>query len=209
MGFETFDFSLKKIKEQLDMYQNPEQKLKYLGFIKKELNRVIRCYQSDRFVGWRETSDDCKEKIKFYRERYKYLSRVYGEDDPRISEAIKEDVTVMIEELKDCLRNIKDEIDFISKYENVLKTDNPEKEKNDNGPKIDQESLIDKFKEECKKRQLVLYKTIPIKTLYEIAKKIGMKVGGLEEFKSRERNYQIARQYASLCLYKRKKPSER
>lgn len=212
MSFDTFDFRLKKIKVQLEVYKKPEQKLIYLGFVKKELNRIIRCFQSDRFVHWRTTSDDCEERDKFYRERFKYLSSVYGENDQRTYDAVEESIKEKIDELIDCLKNIEDEIEYISKYKNdqiKITTDEHKKEIIAGEQTYDQDTLLEKFKLECQRRSLVKYKTIPPAILYEIAKTIGMKVGKIEEFKAKEHNYQIARQYASLTKYSSKKPRDR
>lgn len=73
---------------------------------------------------------------------------------------------------------------------------------------LDQDSVIEKFKAECVKRNLQKDKTIPLKQLYEIAKAIGFNVPEIEHFKAREKNYQEAREYASRLGYKRKKIKE-
>ena len=39
MGFETFDFNLKKIKKQLGIYHGTDEKLAFLAYINKELKR--------------------------------------------------------------------------------------------------------------------------------------------------------------------------
>ena len=72
----------------------------------------------------------------------------------------------------------------------------------------DQDSVIEKFKGECVKRNLQKGKTIPVEKLYEIAKSIGFNVPEFQKFKAGEKNYHEAREYASRLGYKRKKTTE-
>jgi predicted ATP-binding protein involved in virulence len=115
--FETFDFSIEKIKAQAELFSDKESKLTYLAYVRMKLQRVIRCFQSERNVRWRKPSDKCKERDEFYNDRYKSLAKIYGSNDKRTFEALAEDGKLRMKELKDCLLNIKDEIEFISKYE--------------------------------------------------------------------------------------------
>lgn len=73
---------------------------------------------------------------------------------------------------------------------------------------IDQDSLIEKFKNECEKRKLQKGKTIPPEILYEIAMAIGFKVPKIEEFKAGEKFYQESREYASRLGYKKRRRME-
>jgi len=114
--FETFDFNIKKIKEQIEVRNGANDKLEFLIYVKKELKRVIRCFKSNRFVKWREPSDDCDEREEFIKNRYKYLSKIYGPTDNRTDDALERDIKVRKEELQDCLAYIEDEIDFIIHY---------------------------------------------------------------------------------------------
>ena len=224
MSFETFDFSLERIKERVASCKSADEKLEYLYYIRKELKRVIRCFESDRFVKSRITADDCRERDEFYQNEYSHLSNVYGTDDKRTYDAIDNHSVEKKEELKDCLLSIEDEIEFVSKFANtelnrnldkldksktglIIEGEKERKKTSDESP--EQDTLIEKFQRECENRKLQKGKTIPREILFEIAKAIGKKVNKIEDFKSGEKNYQIMRQYASLLKYKRKKPDQR
>ncbi len=74
---------------------------------------------------------------------------------------------------------------------------------------IDQSTLIEKFQLRCKYLMLKKGKTIPNEILFEIAKHIGINVSDFKNFKSGNKSYHLAREFASRLEYKRKKTSER
>ena len=74
-------------------------------------------------------------------------------------------------------------------------------------PEVEQGLLIDKFEEACKQRKLKKT-TIPREIMFEIAKDIGIPrtPKSLKGFKSRNKAYHQAYQYASLKGYKKARP---
>lgn len=109
---------------------------------------------------------------------------------------------------------MEEELRFIKKSVSIVKSDNLEKEesvekKENVKNKIDQDTLIEKFQKECKKKNLEKGKTVPTKELYEMAKNIGITKGELDTFEPGDKAYHIAREFASRLGYKRKKPAER
>ena len=357
--YSAFDFDYRKIRVEIDELPSYSKKKAYLLFLQKELNRVIRCFESERFTPWKVKAEDCSERNRFIEERYSIYNDAYRKDQHNIDKYVDEDIRNKTEELKDLAKAIDDEIVFVNamssireglnledfrtlweeliksnfdtkvllwqferigddredeyieycarrfrhrtieewmryfatksiteniktlkeadlseelEYKNTIRITNAKfeestlgqftfqnlrsfeakyirtgkpyqhiEEKKDNivstvedllpqfkglvnnkkeldytkdqveikESEIDQDTLIEKFQKECERRKLQKGKTIPQEILYEIAKAIGMKVEKIEDFKSGEKNYQIARQYASLLKYKRKKPDER
>lgn len=98
--------------------------------------------------------------------------------------------------------NIKNEINFLEELsENELK-----KLETLSQIKIDQDLQIEKFNKLFKAKSLEKGKTIPNNVLYEISKEAGLNVPEkLKDFKTGNKAYQIAREYASRLEYKRKK----
>jgi hypothetical protein len=111
MGYKTFNFNLKKIKEHLAKIRGNTKKIMYLRFVEKEYLRVIRCFKSRRFTFWKDKAEDCPEYRKFHDESFRFLTLKKVKD----RNALKRLISMKIGELEEGLLNIQDEISFLNK----------------------------------------------------------------------------------------------
>lgn len=112
--FETYNFDYRKIRVEIDELPTQGKKKAYLLFLQKELKRVIRCYESDRFTPWKVKGENCSERNRFIEERYDVYNRVYNREEHNIDQYVEADVSKKTEELKDLAKAIDDEIDFVN-----------------------------------------------------------------------------------------------
>lgn len=114
MDFKTYDFDYRKIRVEIEELPTFSKKKAYLLFLQKELKRVIRCFESNRFTPWKVKAEDCSERNKFIEERYSIYNDVYRKDQHDNNKYVDEDIKNKTEELKDLAKALDDELNFIS-----------------------------------------------------------------------------------------------
>lgn len=117
--FLTFDFDYRKIRVEIDELPTYGKKKAYLLFLQKELKRVIRCFENERYPQWENKSIDCTERDIFIKTRYRLFNEVYDTKKHNVDKYLEEDLKEKLEELKDLAKAIADEMEFVNAMSSI------------------------------------------------------------------------------------------